>query len=246
MIKYLIEFIKKNVGKTALIFLLDMLFYLFLLLIPYYSLNLFMEKAKGINYKLLGTLTQPGTADEVLNNLLGILFDFLSVILFFIFLLILNFAIFKGLVWLLTLKKKITWKKLSKFFLIKLILDLIFLIPFILTIVPIVNKTYISEIHNPEIPLLSDLIPMMILTLIFIYFATLSFYFLAKENSIWKSLKLTFTKSFTKLGITAVPFLVYFASMLLSINLGINIFIILVLSLVISFANRIYLVESKL
>jgi hypothetical protein len=105
----------------------------------------------------------------------------IAVIIGFLVFLLVLFTFFKSLIWAKLLNKKASLRYLIKSFFINLILGLIFLVLFVYSILGLKNN-----------------ILAFILVPLFMHFNALSYYFVNKENkvfkSIWKSIKFTFLK----------------------------------------------------
>jgi hypothetical protein len=248
-----VDYLRKNRGRSSLILALDILFYIFSFLIFNLSLNLILNQFYKLPVEalsgMLKSLETTKTLEEILVSIfLGI---FLALILFFI-LLLLNFAIMKAIIWLLTLKKKITPKILLKSTFLNLILGIIFSIPLILSFSPFLN---ISETYSETGVLqfsIVDFLPFIIALFITIYFITLFYYLLAKHSALKKSF------SSFKLGIMNIkklilPFVFLFvinlAIMGILRNLGLleywpGLIIAAIFLAIISFFNRIYISKT--
>ena len=248
-----IYFIKKHPVKSLIIFCLDIIFYLLLTPIFNFSLDIFFSQISKLPIETMGAIMQSMEVEalrELQMKLLGIFSGIIGTVLSFFVLILLNIAIIKGIIWILTLKKKIDYKILLKSSFLMLIMAAIFAIFFILSIIPFVSlaKEYATtQALNAS---LVHYIPLIIVSFAAIYFFTVSQYFLIKEGSIKKSLKGCFTTGFSKIGGIILPFLGFFLTIVavtkilanlgfLYVPLGTIIQFFFIIS--VSFFNRFYI-----
>ncbi|MCK5283596.1 MAG: hypothetical protein KAK00_09410 [Nanoarchaeota archaeon] len=188
--------------------------------------------------------------EELESMLLGIFFGIMGTILLFFLLVLLNIAVMKMIIWLLTTGKKIDYKVILKSLLLTFIMFCIFFIPLILSLFPLIS---LSEEYMRTQVLKGGImyfIPFIIIFFITIYFTSLASYFLAKESSLRKALKNCFVIGIKKISQLILPFLglfiITFAIGNILRNMGLlalwpGLLAVVLVIVIISFFNRIYI-----
>ena len=248
-----IRYIKKNPMKSLIIAGLDAVFYLLFMPIANFSIDVFFKQISRIPIQTMGAMMQSMDVDalqQLQMKLFGIFFGVIGSVLLFIALILLNIAIFKGIIWIVTLKKKIDYKILLKGVLLIFSLGTIFSVFFILSLIPLLtsSKDYVTtQVINVGF---GQFIPLIIALFITLYFSTLALYFLFKEGKFRKAFKNCFKIGVTKASTLLLPFVWFFITSAAVIkivgNLGLLQFwygssIAFVFIIVASFFNRIYI-----
>jgi hypothetical protein len=247
-----IEYFKKSPARTFLIAFLDLLFYIFF--IPIFNIwaVTFQRAISRMPFQLLGSALNSLELDSLellLDMLVKILLGIIGSIILFALLVITNIVVMKTLIWMVQLKKKISYKILLKSLLLYVILSFIFLIPIMLSLLPIFLKSA-KQLELQAMPFSwFDIVPFIIVSIIMLYFITLALYFIAKTGSTRKAFKNCFKYGYLKAKKIIPPFLfLFFAVAAVSkilANLGTpNVMIVLLVLLVLiklSFMNRLYI-----
>jgi hypothetical protein len=203
-----IAFAKEHPKKTAAIILLDLLFHLLFYPIAQFSLTLFGQAFNRFPMDAMAVLMNtPQGMEQIYEELFKIIVGMMLAFLLFLLLILANIAIFKILVWTITLKKDIKWHLIGKSLILALILGSIMVLPFIASIIPILSEAAKATEYQiqPQIGL-ATLAPLLIVFCIGIYLFTLAFHFLAKEEKVRSALKQTFA-SVKRLHHYIIPFL---------------------------------------
>lgn len=251
---YSLNFAKKNPLRTALIIILDITFYLLFIPITWLWMNLLTKHLTSLPMQAMGAMMESiESLQQVQLTLLKVFFGIISSIFLFFLIIILNFAIIKGIIWLLTLKKKIDFWILLRGLLLDIVMITIFLIPLIIGFSPLL-KSANEYMYTQVIDIsFADFVPLIIVIFLMIYFFTLTNYFLAKERSFKKAFRDCFKIGVTKLGKLILPFIGFFvisaAVIKLLINIGIfhtwpGLIIALMVIVIISFLNRLYICKA--
>ncbi len=251
-----IGFAKKNAKKSSIIILLDLVFYLLFIPIFNYWLYSFFRSINRMPLQLMGTAlesleleTLQSLQKMLLNIFMGMMGSFVQLFI----LILINLAIFKGIIWVITLGKKIDYKLLLKGFLLNLVLAVVFLVPFILAAMPLFAKS--GQFTQTQVLNLTfvDFIPLIIVLFLTLYFFTLAYYFFAKEGRFRKAFKNCFKVGVFEVKKLILPFVWFFLIVAVVVKLFVNLglmqswigwFVIVLFVLVISFCNRIYVAKS--
>ena len=107
--------------KIFLILILDILFYFIFVQAGKFFIKIIQKKAANVDLtqNLLGLNQQAGS--NLLSSVRGFFFFLVFSVILFIILMIINWSVFKGLIWSITTNKKFNLKFLKKFFLLNLI-----------------------------------------------------------------------------------------------------------------------------
>jgi len=190
----------KRVFRILSISVLDLVFYIILIIAP--LLSLWMLTSHVLNSPLNFSYT--GSYEQLRDQLFTTLFVVLSAIFLYLGLMLINFSLIKNLIWHITLKKKvkIMWKSMA----LVVLLGAIFLVPLIVGMFPFI------QIGNVQYTLI-NYIPILIVFFFAVYCFSMSNYFLVKTGSLFKAIKQTFrTENFIKV---AIGFVVLFAALFL-------------------------------
>jgi len=202
---------KKIDLKIFPIVFLDLVFYSLAPLIAITTFKIIQDKALALT--LPQNLLQVGAenADKLLADLRGFYFLLIAMLILMSITIILDWSIFKGLAWGLTIKRKFNFKFFLRFFLLNLpwlgsFIILIFLFAF--------------AFKQASLP-----IYMLILLIIWIYFTNI-IYTLFIKNPNLKSIKKAFKLAFTKFHYFILPYTVLLI-ILIMIYLVMNLTILL-------------------
>lgn len=251
------EYAKKHPGRTVLILFLDMLYYILFGPIMLLWLGIFRTILNKMPMQALSSMVnnlQLSYLENLLSALIRILLSIFGSVLFLILLFLIHIAVFKSVIWFLTLEKKIALLIIMKTVLLNIVFILIFLIPMILSLIPIfadVNNYMATQQINPN-PL--SLVVFVILLCLLIYLLTLSYYYLIKYSSFKKAFKNSFKTGFLNFKKLPLSFIFSFLTIAASAKLlaNYNLFytltgqiLFLLIIVVISFMNRIYIVSLE-
>jgi hypothetical protein len=250
---YSLNFIKKNPKKSLLIFLLDIGFYLMIFIILSSFLELMSREALALSplmEKMSGVLEN---STDLMNQLIMIFFRMILWIFLLVLCMMISQSVLKGIIWIITENKKILFSFLMRYFYMTLLISAIFFIPIVLSFIPIVseaNNYGQTQMLNMNI---MTFLPLIILSILFIYFTTISYCFLSKEEKFKASFKKTFIHGFKRFHILILPFIILFTISSVSLKLMSNyniassfigLIIFLLIIIIISLFNRDYLARN--
>jgi hypothetical protein len=223
--------------RIFLIVFFDLVFYFLVPLIIAGTFNVLQKRAMAI--KLPQTLLQLGAenAEKVVAELRAFLFLLVAMLVLMVVVIILDWTIFKGLAWCLTLKKKLNLRFFLRFFLLNLLW--LGLFAALVVLFAIIFKESIVPIH------------IILLGLLWMYFTNIMYVFFVKKESV-KSIKKAFKVAFTKAHCFILPYavlavlllaIVFIANLLASLPYAVGLAITTLLMLLYLAWARFYIVE---
>ncbi len=202
--KLFINSFKKINIKIFFIMFFDLVFYAMATLISITTFNLIKKKALAVD--MPQNILQLGAEniEKTMLDLRAFLFLLIGMIILMFLIIIIDWSIFKGLSWGITLKRKFNFKFFLKFFLLNLVWWGVFI--FLLIAVSNVFRQSVIPIY------------IIVLTLIWIYFTNIIYTLFVKEEK-FKSVKKAFKIGFTKIHYFILPYtvLILILSIIISI-----------------------------
>ncbi len=195
--------------------LLDILFYLLFIPIFWAWSRLFIAAAS-----MMPDLSKPEALTSSGGNLLAVLFGMIGSFLVLILLVIANIAVFKSMIWQLSLKQKADIKIVPKAAFMNIIYLLIFIVPSILSFIPFLRdaEAYMNTgiVRNNPVNLMWPCIIFMV----FSYFLSISYLYLAKDKKLFLALKHSLRDGIFRFGQLWQPYFFLFVSIISLIGLS--------------------------
>jgi hypothetical protein len=188
---------------------LDFAFYLLFIPLNLFSINLVTSQFDRVPLATMGLLLHSveGTR-QLLNMLLNVMISLIASIVLFFFLNLANLSVCKVIIWRLQLKRKVTLSILLKSVWLTLLMSLILLLPLIAGAWPLIKLAKASAPNLPALSLL-NCTPLLIVLLLVNYLMTLSYYGLAKTESVRKAIGLSFGLALGRLNSLFRPFIFF-------------------------------------
>jgi len=192
---YLIKEIKNNPINLVFVLIFDILFFFLNFKIFGYFISEIIRKLSRVPIQTVGIAMQSldtGELSTLRAGLMDIFFSITSLVVFAIFLFILNYAVLKIVIWALTLNQKIDFRIIYKSIFLNIVMIAIFFIPFVFSMIPFIMGVSKHEVDNPINISFIHFIPLIFFLIIAIYFFTLSNFYLAKNVKVRNSIKNAF------------------------------------------------------
>jgi len=213
---------------------MDIGFYTLIIPLFRWVLDKLMVQISSLPVGMMGSLLQTADGMAILQEtLMQTLVSLIGLILFFFLLIILNIAVLKGIIWILTLQKKIKWTLILKYFFLTLLILVLAFIPILWAIRPL----------TPQNVNFDETWKLLMMFFIIFYFGTISFYFLAKSGKMWSAIKKAIIVGFTKIAYLIPLSVILYLILILVYLQGYKYswYILIPLVSLLSFGQRIYI-----
>ena len=226
----------KNINLTfLLIIVLDVLFYFILFQAGNYYLSIMQQKALGITLDQ-NLLADPAAASGLLETVRGFFFFLVASIIIFLLITIIVISLLKGVIWSLTVNKKLNLEFFKKFLILNLIwIPSWFLLAFLATV----------AIREGTAPLF-----VLVIFILTFYFTNILYPLFLKQNKL-AMIKTSFSLGIRKIHYFIIPFAIIIISSLIisriynliALNINLNPNVLLLIGIIYVAWLRYYFVE---